>query len=167
VRIILAISFLALASCRDTPQLQPTTPPSDRGSDPPSSVSGPHVVLRPEGHPPVTVRVEVARTHSARMEGLMNRTSLGANNGMLFVFAESEQQSFWMRNTFLPLDMVFIKSDRRVLGVVRNATPMTDDPRQVEGESQYVLEVNAGFTERHHIDRGTLVEFVQIPPAAN
>ncbi len=97
----------------------------------------------------------------------MNRTSLGANNGMLFVFAESEQQSFWMRNTFLPLDMVFIKSDRRVLGVVRNATPMTDDPRQVEGESQYVLEVNAGFTERHHIDRGTLVEFVQIPPAAN
>ena len=49
--------------------------------------------------------------------------------------------------------------------MVRNATPETEDPREVEGDSQYVLEVNAGFTARHHIDRGTLVEFVNIPPA--
>lgn len=84
---------------------------------------------------------------------------------MLFVFPSSEHQEFWMRNTFLPLDMVFIESNRRVLGVVRNATPMTDDPRSVEGDSQYVLEVNAGFTARNHIDRGTQCEFIEVGPS--
>ncbi|MBL8681348.1 MAG: DUF192 domain-containing protein [Myxococcales bacterium] len=159
------ISLLAVLSCRERALQPQLTPATDRPATP--ELSGPHVVLRPTGHPAVTVRVEVARTHDSRMQGLMNRTQLGANDGMIFVFPESEQQTFWMRNTFLPLDMIFIKSDRRVLGVVHNATPMTDDPRQVEGVSQYVLEVNAGFAARHHIDAGTAVEFVHIPPANN
>jgi uncharacterized membrane protein (UPF0127 family) len=99
------------------------------------------------------------------MRGLMDRQSLDADKGMLFVFPTSEHQEFWMKNTFIPLDMVFIESNRRVLGVVRNATPMTEDPRGVEGESQYVLEVNAGFTARHFIDRGTQCEFVGVGPS--
>jgi uncharacterized membrane protein (UPF0127 family) len=162
VRSLLALTMLSAVSCRDAPT--PTVQPEPSSQSSPVE-RGPHVILRPEGHPPVTVRVEVARTHDARMRGLMNRRELGANDGMLFVFPASEHQQFWMRNTFLPLDMVFIESNRRVLGVVRNATPMTDDPREVEGNSQYVLEVNAGFTARHHIDRGTVVEFVNVPPA--
>lgn len=126
---------------------------------------GPHVVIHVEGRPPVTVMTEVARTEEERNRGLMFRRELGPMSGMLFVFKQSEPLTFWMRNTFIPLDMIFIKSDHRVLGVVANATPMTDDPRRVEGESQYVLEVNAGFAARHGIRPGTLIEFVNIPPA--
>lgn len=132
----------------------------------PPSLVGPHVVLRPEGHEPVTVRVEVQRTNEQRARGLMFRRQLDEMSGMIFVFPHAEHQQFWMRNTYLPLDMIFITSDRRVLGIVRNATPMTDDPREVPGESQYVLEVNAGFADRHHIRDGTPVELVNIPPAA-
>lgn len=125
-------------------------------------LSGPHVVLRPAGHPPVAVRVEVQRTPEQWQRGLMYRRHLDPMAGMLFVFPYPDHQVFWMRNTYLPLDMIFITADFRVLGVVRNATPMTDDPREVPGESQYVLEVNAGFADRHHIREGTPVELVNI-----
>ncbi len=101
-----------------------------------------------------------------RARGLMFRRELDELAGMLFVFPAPENLRFWMHNTYLPLDMVFIRADRRVLGVVRNATPMTDDTRGVPGDSQYVLEVRAGFAERHQITDGTPVEFVNIPPAA-
>ncbi len=127
-------------------------------------LSGPNVILRPQGAEPVTVRVEVQLTEEEQQRGLMYRRSLDELAGMIFVFARPEHQTFWMRNTFLPLDMIFITADRRVLGVVRNATPMTDDGREVDGDSQYVLEVRAGFADRHHITPGTPVEFVNIPP---
>jgi len=72
-----------------------------------------------------------------------------------------------MHNTYIPLDMIFIGTDRRIVGVVENATPQTDDPREVEGESQYVLEVNAGFARRHSLGPGTLVRFVDVPDGAS
>jgi uncharacterized membrane protein (UPF0127 family) len=95
----------------------------------------------------------------------MFRQQLDELRGMIFMFPAASQQVFWMHNTYLALDMIFITSDMRVLGVVRNATPMTDDERSVRGDSQYVLEVRAGFADRHHIDAGTPVEFANIPPA--
>lgn len=179
VRTLYALSLIALGACRQT-QTQPSVVPepanvaqnrnSQTSSAPTSgteAVRGPHVVIRVEGRAPITVTTEVARSEDDRNRGLMHRRELAPNAGMIFVFAQSEPLTFWMRNTFLPLDMIFIKSDRRVLGVVENATPMTDDPRRVEGDSQYVLEVNAGFAARHGITAGTLIEFVNIPPALN
>lgn len=122
-------------------------------------------MLRTAGQPPVAVRVEVQRNEAERERGLMFRRELDEMAGMIFVFPQPAHQTFWMRNTYLPLDMIFIGADRRVLGVVRNATPMTDDGREVEGDSLYVLEVRAGFADRHHIDAGTQVELVNVPPA--
>jgi uncharacterized membrane protein (UPF0127 family) len=66
-----------------------------------------------------------------------------------------------MRNTYLPLDIIFITSDWHILGIVENATPLTDAPRAVPGESQYVLEVNAGFSRQHGLGEGTKVLFVR------
>lgn len=109
--------------------------------------------------------MEVQRTEAARQRGLMFRRQLDEMAGMVFVFPEPSHLTFWMHNTYLPLDMIFITQDRRVLGIVRNATPMTDDLREVPGESMYVLEVNAGFADRHHITAGTPVDLVNVPPA--
>lgn len=121
----------------------------------------PRVVLEPLGGPAVTVRVELAETPEQRQRGLMFRKQLDPEAGMLFLFERPQQNQFWMRNTYLPLDMLFIKADWTVLGIVENATPLTDDSRGVPGQSQYVLEVNAGFSRQHGIEAGTRVRFLR------
>lgn len=131
-----------------------------RGEDP---TSAPRVVLEPPGREPVVVRVEIARTPAQTQRGLMFRRQLEPDAGMIFLFPRPRHMTFWMHNTYIPLDMVFITSDLRVLGVVENATPETDDSREVEGVSQFVLEVNAGFAREHGISAGTAVRFEGIP----
>ncbi|MBN1653046.1 MAG: DUF192 domain-containing protein [Deltaproteobacteria bacterium] len=125
-----------------------------------SSKRMPQVVLLPEGREPVRVDVEIARTAEQRRRGLMYRKSLARNRGMLFIFEKPGQLSFWMRNTHIPLDMIFIESGMRILGIVEDTTPLSDESCSVSGESQYVLEVNAGFAKAHGLCRGVKVEFV-------
>lgn len=105
------------------------------------------------------MRVEVASTIAERQRGLMFREHMDADAGMVFLFERPQQLAFWMHNTNIPLDMIFIRDDMTVLGVVENAEPRTDDSRQVQGLSQYVLEVNAGFAREHGINPGVLVKF--------
>ncbi|HEY2732693.1 MAG TPA: DUF192 domain-containing protein [Polyangiales bacterium] len=122
------------------------------------------VILSAPGREDVTVAVEVAQTSAERQQGLMYRKDLDPNAGMLFLFERPQQLTFWMHNTLLPLDMLFITSDWHVLGVVENATPLTDSSRSVPGMSQYVLEVNAGFARRHALGAGTSVRYVPATP---
>ncbi len=123
----------------------------------------PSVVLRPlDGSPEVRVTVELARTPEEQRVGLMFRKALDPDRGMLFLFDRPQQLSFWMHNCYIPLDMIFVRPDRRVLGVVERAAPMTDDPRSVDGESQFVLEVQSGFAAEHHIEPGTPLTFVDV-----
>ena len=122
----------------------------------------PLVVLRPEGRPEVRVRVELARTGQEHGRGLMFREHLDADAGMLFLYPAEDIRRFWMRNTLIPLDMIFISADRRVVGIVENAEPLTETLRQVAQPSQYVLEVNGGYAAAHGITAGTPVEFRDI-----
>ena len=121
--------------------------------------AGPEVVLSPPGRDPVRVRVELAQKEQERRVGLMYRKHLDAEAGMLFLFEAQQPLTFWMRNTYVPLDMIFITDALAVLGVVENAEPLTDAPRAVAGMSRYVLEVNAGYSRSHGIAGGTLVRF--------
>lgn len=123
------------------------------------------VVLEPPGEEPVEVRVELALTEPQRARGLMHRRHLPDDAGMLFVFDRMDHLSFWMENTLIPLDMVFIDDAMRVVGVVESAEPLTRDAREVDGESRYVLEVNGGFAGRHGIAAGTPVRFENVPSA--
>lgn len=76
---------------------------------------------------------------------------------MLFLFPQSQRLTFWMKNTLIPLDMVFVGSDWTVIGVVENVPPQTEAPRYIDGNSQYVLEFNAGTAKRVGIVPGTVV----------
>jgi len=125
----------------------------------------PQVVLQGQAGP-VVVEVEVARTPEEQQRGLMFRTELKPDAGMLFVYQRDGDHSFWMKNTYIPLDMIFITADGRVAGVVENAEPLTTTSRQVGTPSRYVLEVNAGFFRRHGIQPGSPVSFRGIPEAA-
>jgi uncharacterized membrane protein (UPF0127 family) len=93
----------------------------------------------------------------------MYREHLAPDAGMLFVFRRPKRQRFWMKNTLIPLDMIFVTSDMVVAGVVANTEPRTLDPREVEAETQFVVEVNGGWAARYGITRGTRVEFENVP----
>jgi uncharacterized membrane protein (UPF0127 family) len=105
------------------------------------------------------VDAEVADSPDERRIGLMWRTSLGDKKGMLFLFPAEDQLSFWMKNTLIPLDMVFITAERKVLGVVEDATPRTTTSRLVPGLSQFVLELDAGAARQYGIRAGQDVKF--------
>jgi uncharacterized protein len=158
-----------LAQCRSgvgsEAQAAPPQAPPNAPAPPPPAASQHMIVLEPMGAEPVRVRVEVVQTPQERQRGLMFRKQLDPDAGMLFVFERPQHNVFWMHNTFLPLDMIFITRDMRVLGVVENATPQTDSPREVPGESLYVLEVNAGYSRQHGITQGTKVQWIK-PGAA-
>ncbi len=109
----------------------------------------------PDG--PVKVSAEVADTREERRVGLMRRNHLADDAGMLFVFPREGDQSFWMKNTLIPLDMIFINSALRVVGIVRGAAPHSLEPREVGQASRYVLEVNGGWAARRRVQVGVRV----------
>jgi uncharacterized membrane protein (UPF0127 family) len=105
----------------------------------------------------VTVSVEVADTPAATSRGLMFRRELPRDAGMLFVFDGEEPHQFWMKNTYLPLDMIFVSARLEVVGVVADAEPLNETPVGVGKPSKYVVEVNAGFARDRGIVPGTKV----------
>src|SRR5688500_15283560 len=90
------------------------------------------------------VDVEVASTSATRTRGMMWRTSIESGKWMLFIFPSEQPLSFWMRNTLIPLDMIFIGKDLKVTGVISQAEPKTMTSRGVRTPSLYVLEVPGG-----------------------
>ncbi|HEY1416846.1 MAG TPA: DUF192 domain-containing protein [Myxococcaceae bacterium] len=102
--------------------------------------------------------VEIADTSPLRTRGLMWRSELPEGTGMLFIFPDEVVQSFWMRNTLIPLDMVFIDKRGKVVGVVQWAEPRTLSSRTVGKPSLYVLEVPAGWTSKNGVRAGSTVE---------
>ncbi|MDB4973210.1 MAG: hypothetical protein JWN48_1551 [Myxococcaceae bacterium] len=155
----------AVPEAATAPLAQADRPSKKLGTPQPKLPVG-TVLLETPPRAPITLKVEVASTDPQRQTGMMFRESMGDDEGMLFVFSTERHNSFWMHNTLIPLDMLFIDSDWKVVGVVADATPQTDDPRGVPSMSQYVLEVNAGFAARHGIGTETQVRFTA-PPEMN
>jgi hypothetical protein len=102
-------------------------------------------------------QVELAVTPEARAEGLMHRRSLAADAGMLFIFPESARQSFWMKNTLIPLDMLFIAGDGRIMHLHHNAQPHSLAPIGSKVDVTAVLEINGGLARRLGIHVGDLI----------
>lgn len=107
---------------------------------------------------PVAVRVEVARTPEEQRRGLMHRHELAPDAGMLFVFPREERHSFWMENTFLPLDLLFIGEDGVVRAIVERA-PLGRESDDGGVSARYVLEVNRGWSRSHGVKPGAKVTF--------
>jgi len=107
--------------------------------------------------------LEIANTSASRERGLMYRTSLPEDGGMLFVFPEQSEQSFWMKNTLIPLDMLFIDRDGHIVGIHPDAVPLSEAPISVGKPSTYVLEVNGGWAARHGVRPGDTVELRGVP----
>jgi uncharacterized protein len=127
--------------------------------------NGPRVrISDANGASKAAVRVEIADTAAARELGLMYRQHLDQDAGMLFVFKEPQRLTFWMKNTEIPLDMIFAGADGTVAGIIANAEPFSERQLGVGGDSQYVLEVNGGFAQRHGIKPGDRMQFLGLTP---
>lgn len=141
----LAIVALAIGACAQGPRIE---------------------IVGPDGARRVAVSVEIADTSARREYGLMYRKHLDENAGMIFVFKAPQHLEFWMKNTVIPLDMIFADSAGKIVGIVRKAAPFSEAIDSVEADSQYVLEVNGGFCERHGVKPGDTLRFEGFAPKA-
>jgi len=114
--------------------------------------SGPRVILE-SGGKSLRVQVEVADTDAKRERGLMFRKELPEGRGMLFLFDEEGEHAFWMKDTLIPLDLIFVDSSGRVTGIIARARPLTLEPRS-GGPSRMVLEVPGGWAAAHGVRAG-------------
>ena len=108
------------------------------------------------GEKVIKINVEIADDSNERAEGLMHREKLGENNGMLFVFGNEDFQTFWMKNTLMPLDMIFIDKNFEIVEI-RHAVPCKEMPCTLYSASKpvkFVLEVNGNFTLKNNIKTG-------------
>lgn len=108
----------------------------------------------------LTLNIEIARTPEERETGLSNRQSLPETHGMLFIFQDEQIHTFWMKDTYIPLDIIFINSNKRIVHISENTLlNQTQEIYSSLEPSQYVLEVNAGWCNENNVKLGDSVEF--------
>jgi uncharacterized protein len=157
--ILLSAAALALIGC--SPSSGDAAPQSTQAALVTHPISGlPVVPLRiVHGKQTLAFRVEVARTSQEQAKGLMFRTAMGADEGMIFPFDPPRGASFWMRNTVIPLDLVFVAPDGRISNIAANAIPYDETPLNSIGDAKAVLELNGGRAKALGIVPGDRVEW--------
>ncbi|HVE13927.1 MAG TPA: DUF192 domain-containing protein [Elusimicrobiota bacterium] len=161
MRRLLPLGLLLAAACKGPAPDSPAAPQAAA----PSVVVGARLRRLPLGFPNGSrISVEVAEDERSRELGLMFRTVLEPDYGMLFVFPDEQELQFWMKNTFVDLDMLFIGADRRITVVHANvprSRPDTSDQAVARrgGRGRYVLELAAGEAKRRGLRAGDLLDF--------
>jgi len=153
--VLLLAGLMVLLACT-RPQAQPPAPPS------PLKASAPLVILTNASGQETAVRVELARTRAQRERGLMFRRELAPDAGMLFIFPDESFHRFWMKNTWIPLELIFLNSQKEIVGIVARARPESLDQLSVDRPARFVLEVNAGFSEAQGLAAGDRAKFIGI-----
>ncbi len=114
-------------------------------------------VYSPQGALLTTLGLEVAKTPAQRAKGLMFRGSLPDDRGMIFVFPKEAAYRFWMKNTQIPLDIIFVSRYMKVVELVENAMPFSEETRGGNADSLYVIEINGGLASEYGIKEGARV----------
>lgn len=127
----------------------------------PASARSPSVTL--VGH---HFSVEIAATPAEQAHGLMDRTSMPADHGMLFVFPQAQPLTFWMKDTLIPLDMLFFDEAHRLVTIRADVPPCQADPCPTYASTapaRYVLELNAGTAAKLDLHKGDVITFSDVP----
>jgi uncharacterized membrane protein (UPF0127 family) len=109
----------------------------------------------------VAIDIEIVEDEQARNQGLMYRKKLKPLHGMLFLFEDEEPRSFYMKNTHIPLDIIFVKTDKEISKIYQNTIPLSLTNLPSEQPAHYVVEVNAGFCQKHGIQVGDRISFIR------
>ena len=119
----------------------------------------PEVVIHNKEGREIKFQVEIADTPAKRELGLQYRRELAESRGMLFLFPVEKENAFWMKNTPIPLDMIFISATHRIVGIIEETVPFSTESRSVFAPSQFVLEIKGGLSRRHGFGVGDRVRF--------
>lgn len=149
IRTLFIASFLLIAACSEEPEQQ-SEPREGRTLTYTTTVD----FLKSSGDVVSTIDAAVADDDASRSEGLMDVRDLPADAGMLFIFDDEEPRSFWMANTPISLDIIFVDSDMEIVRIHRNTPPYSHENVLSEVPAKYTVEVNAGYTMRHDITEG-------------
>ncbi len=152
---ILPLVILLLVSACSSPDRTDTqTAQEERELDFETTVT----FLDARGNQITEIEAAVADDNASRSEGLMDVHSLPEHAGMLFIFEENEQRSFWMAGTPLSLDIIFINEDYEIVRIHRNTSPYSQESIPSDLPAKYVVEVNAGYTMRYDINEGGRIQ---------
>lgn len=154
-KLFAGLALLTLAACAPAPPQPAPVAPPPVAAQPAAPVFEPLDIVTAKG--PVHFRVEIAADEATREQGLMFRTHLDDDQGMLFDFHTPQQVSFWMRNTLIPLDMIFIRADGTIANIADNAEPYSETPIPSDGPVLGVLEIGGGLTQELDINPGDKV----------
>lgn len=121
--------------------------------------------LSPDGDTLATIAIEIAETDEARARGLMGRRSLPPRSGMFFIMDEADTTGFWMRNTPMPLDIIFVSPDSQVVSIAQRTTPYSDESIRPAAPKKYVVEVRAGQAARLGITDSTTITWDRSQPS--
>jgi uncharacterized protein len=166
--IVLVIVVLAVAGyfiytmTQDKPQYKLNTDnvqKQNQVTEPQFRNQGELSFLNTKGKEIAKINIEIADTERKRMQGLMYRKTMDESNGMLFVFPVSELQSFWMKNTVLSLDIMFVNENKEIVKIHKNTKPFSEESLPSLKKAMYVVEVNAGYSEKHGISEGDKIDF--------
>jgi uncharacterized membrane protein (UPF0127 family) len=152
---LLLPTLLIVASCGAAPKGATPSPTAA------VTILGPRVVM-PSG---AVYKLELARTPEEQQQGLMFRESLPPSSGMLFLFGEPGVHQFWMKNTMIPLDMIWLDADGKVLFVSADTPPCKADPCPSYGPSApavNVLEIPGGMAKKENVEVGSVLKFVDL-----
>ncbi|NLH79834.1 MAG: DUF192 domain-containing protein [Phyllobacteriaceae bacterium] len=120
-------------------------------------------IVTAKGRP--AFEIEIVDTDESRAEGLMFRKQMAPDHGMLFDFRREQPVWFWMKNTYLPLDMIFARADGSIVSIATDAVPLSEDTISSGGSVRFVLEVNAGTAARLGLAPGDRLVHPRIPAA--
>lgn len=130
--------------------------------DIPFQADGSVLILNTDGQELYSGQIEIASSEQKREQGLMYRDSIGRDQGMLFIFPQAEMQAFWMKNTRMPLDIIYIGPDQKIVSIAPNAQPYDETSLPSEGPAQYVLEIAGGLCIELGISPGDSVSWTEI-----
>ncbi len=134
--------------------------PAPKVYEPKFTYEGDLAFISPEGNDTLTeLKIELADKPEEIQYGMMYRKSIDANTGMLFLMPNEESQSFWMKNTYVSLDIIYINSKNEVVSIQENAAPLNETSLPSEGPASMVLEVKGGFSAEHGIKKGTKIAY--------
>lgn len=107
------------------------------------------------------IDIEIADNAQDRAKGLMHRTTMPDNQGMLFIFTQEGEQSFWMKNTMLSLDIMYVNKNKEIVTIYKHTQPYSENPIPSFKKAMYVVETIAGFCDKYNVEEGDFIEFVK------
>lgn len=138
-----------------------TNPQESTSSEPPFVKQGELTFLKNDSTVITKIDIEIADDDAKRERGLMYRKQMMLNQGMLFIFAEESLQSFWMKNTWLPLDILYLNAQKKIVRIHENVAILNEQSIPSDFPAKYVVEVNAGFCALYSIQVGNGITFIR------